>query len=101
MSALEYAHSDAFAKSRAEFGSFEIEPKELEFFDVIGSGSFGDVYRGKVRGKECAIKKLKGQVRLRCSLPMARGPSPAGRLRVCIGALAAACSLAHAPACRR
>ena len=86
------------AKARKEFGSFEIEPEELEYFEQIGSGSFGaatrgaggtsrfltcarlllllrarvrassslallpgHVYRGKVRGKECAIKKLKGQ----------------------------------------
>lgn len=55
------SNRDAHAKARKEFGSFEIEPDELEYFEQIGSGSFGHVYRGKVRGKECAIKKLKGQ----------------------------------------
>ena len=64
--------TDAWSKSRREFGSFEIEPKELEYFEAIGSGSFGDVYRGKVRGKECAIKRLKGQVRDACAGVRAR-----------------------------
>ena len=32
---------DAHAKVRKEFGSFEIEPNELEYFEQIGSGSFG------------------------------------------------------------
>ena len=63
--ALDY-NTDAWKESRQEFGSFEIAPSELECFECIGSGSFGDVYRGNVRGKECAIKKLKGQVRVLC-----------------------------------
>jgi hypothetical protein len=41
-SAIPAPSRDAHAKARKEFGSFEIEPEELEYFEQIGSGSFGE-----------------------------------------------------------
>lgn len=39
-------------------GPPEIQPDEIHCLEVIGSGSFGKVVRGKCRGKEVAIKIL-------------------------------------------
>jgi len=37
----------------------EIEFSELEFFEQIGEGAYGVVYKGRWRNAECAIKKMK------------------------------------------
>src|SRR3989338_4013217 len=39
-------------------GPPEIQPEELIFFEKIGGGCYGEVFRGECRGKEVAIKKL-------------------------------------------
>mmetsp|Transcript_51753 Transcript_51753/g.129911 ORF Transcript_51753/g.129911 Transcript_51753/m.129911 type:complete len:515 (-) Transcript_51753:971-2515(-) len=39
-------------------GPPEILPEEIEYFEKIGGGCFGHVYRGKCRGKEVAVKRL-------------------------------------------
>ncbi|TTS16958.1 Serine/threonine-protein kinase TNNI3K [Bagarius yarrelli] len=36
---------------------FHLQLSELEFHEIIGSGSFGKVYRGKCRNKIVAIKR--------------------------------------------
>jgi serine/threonine protein kinase len=40
-----------------------VSPRELEYEKSkrLGSGSYGDVYRGKLRSKEVAIKKFSYQ----------------------------------------
>jgi len=43
------------------FAQWNLNPKEIEYdksSKPIGSGAFGDVYRGRLRGKEVAVKKL-------------------------------------------
>lgn len=37
---------------------FEISPDEIEIGKKLGRGAFGTVYRGKLHGKDVAIKKL-------------------------------------------
>jgi len=44
--------------SRFDLGN-QIEPKEIEYIDQIGSGVYGVVYKANVRGKIVAVKKLK------------------------------------------
>jgi len=43
---------------RNNFGPPEISPNELKYIKKIGSGCFGNVYLGEVRGLKVAIKKL-------------------------------------------
>ena len=40
---------------------WEIDPSELEIGRELGKGAFGTVLKGKLRGKEVAIKKLNVQ----------------------------------------
>lgn len=42
----------------SEFQAPEIDKNEVKFEEKIGSGCFGNVYRGVCRGKQVAIKKL-------------------------------------------
>jgi serine/threonine protein kinase len=42
----------------ANTGPPEIKPEEMMYFEKIGGGCYGNVYRGECRGKEVAIKKL-------------------------------------------
>lgn len=39
-------------------GPPEILPEEITYFEKIGGGCYGNVFRGECRGKEVAIKKL-------------------------------------------
>lgn len=50
--------ADPFGLQYAPEGPPEIAPDEIHCLEVIGSGSFGKVVRGKCRGKEVAIKIL-------------------------------------------
>lgn len=36
-----------------------VEWKDLKFEEIIGQGSFGTVYKGKLRDKKVALKKIK------------------------------------------
>jgi serine/threonine protein kinase len=43
---------------RKEFGAYEIGPGEIEVFELIGRGGYADVFRGRCRGEEVAVKVL-------------------------------------------
>jgi serine/threonine protein kinase len=43
---------------RKEFGAYEIGPNEIEVFELIGRGGYADVFRGRCRGEEVAVKVL-------------------------------------------
>eukprot|EP01089_Gocevia_fonbrunei_P007802 TRINITY_DN1909_c0_g3_i1.p1 TRINITY_DN1909_c0_g3~~TRINITY_DN1909_c0_g3_i1.p1 ORF type:complete len:524 (+),score=95.03 TRINITY_DN1909_c0_g3_i1:65-1636(+) len=38
--------------------SYELDPKDITIIDTIGQGAFGKVYKGKLFGKDVAVKKL-------------------------------------------
>ena len=40
----------------------EIDPNQLEFESVIGKGSFGQVWKGKWRQTQVAIKQIKQEI---------------------------------------
>jgi len=42
-------------------GPPEIQPQEIKYLEKIGGGCFGEVYRGKCRGIEVAVKRLNRQ----------------------------------------
>mmetsp|Transcript_51575 Transcript_51575/g.129377 ORF Transcript_51575/g.129377 Transcript_51575/m.129377 type:complete len:611 (-) Transcript_51575:33-1865(-) len=44
-----------------DMSRWEIEPEEIELGQKLGGGAFGTVYRGRLRGKEVAIKRLNTQ----------------------------------------
>ena len=48
-------------KIMGEINIWEIPEKELELGEKLGSGEFGEVFSGKLRGEEVAVKKLKQQ----------------------------------------
>jgi serine/threonine protein kinase len=43
----------------SEVSRWELDPSEIELSSELGSGAFGVVYKGKLRGKDVAIKKIK------------------------------------------
>jgi serine/threonine protein kinase len=45
-------------KLEEDIATFYIEKHELEFFETIGKGGFGVVFRGCYRGRKCAIKSI-------------------------------------------
>jgi len=44
-----------------EFARWEIEPSEITLSKELGKGAFGVVYKGTLRGKSVAVKKLNAQ----------------------------------------
>ena len=48
-------------KIMGEINIWEIPEKELELGEKLGSGEFGEVFSGKLRGEQVAVKKLKQQ----------------------------------------
>ena len=48
-------------KIMGEINIWEIPKKELELGEKLGSGEFGEVFSGKLRGEQVAVKKLKQQ----------------------------------------
>ncbi len=38
--------------------NYEVDPRDLHLGEVLGSGSYGKVYRAKLFGKDVAVKKL-------------------------------------------
>jgi len=44
---------------KTSFGAWEIEGKQLEKQNLLGSGQFGEVFEGTFRGEQVAIKTLK------------------------------------------
>ena len=42
--------------SKEEFGVPEINPDEIEMEQLIGEGTYGQVFSGRCRGKEVAVK---------------------------------------------
>lgn len=47
------------ANCRSLEASYVIESKDIVYLEKIGSGAFGDVYRGRVFGQEVALKKIR------------------------------------------
>jgi len=48
-------------KTREKAARWEINPNDVELGKLLGKGAFGEVYRGKLHGKEVAVKKLTAQ----------------------------------------
>lgn len=58
---LEYQNTirNSYYSNRATDANIEVSENEVEYGDVIGTGSFGEVFKGKYQGHTVAIKKLK------------------------------------------
>ena len=52
----------------------EIDPSEIEFDEKIGEGSYGQVFSGKCRGKDVAIKGTARPRALQCNENSHTGP---------------------------
>jgi len=52
------SHKTAQKELEEEMSKWELRSSEIKIESEIGRGSFGIVYKGKVRGKEVAVKKL-------------------------------------------
>lgn len=46
---------------RKDFGAYEIASNEIATFELIGRGGHADVFRGRCRGQEVAVKVLQAQ----------------------------------------
>lgn len=46
---------------RKDFGAYEISSNEIATFELIGRGGHADVFRGRCRGQEVAVKVLQAQ----------------------------------------
>jgi serine/threonine protein kinase len=53
--------SSSLEHQAIDIGRWELEANEVEIGRELGSGAFGTVFRGKMRGKDVAIKKLNVQ----------------------------------------
>ena len=50
----------------SEIQSFELKRDDVKFERLLGSGNFGEVYKGKMGNNKVAVKSLKGNTCYTC-----------------------------------